>query len=218
MPDKQPHTVYKTLDGKRVPSVTTYLGILNKPALMHWSWELGVAGLDYRKVRDQYGDTGSLVHYLVLCQLEGREPDYDQYSPMELATTVFPMEKFNGWAEGKELEPILLEQPMVSEVYRFGGTPDYYGKIDSVLTLLDFKTSNGIYSDYFHQVAAYKKLLEEHGHIVDDVRILRFSRNEGEDIEDCQCGDFEHHWEIFLACQKIYETKKLCGKVRKPVE
>ena len=41
----------------------------HQPAVIHWAWEQGVAGLDYRKVRDQAGDIGSLVHYLILCAL-----------------------------------------------------------------------------------------------------------------------------------------------------
>src|SRR5438093_1588565 len=35
------HTVYKNAAGKRVPGVTTILGILNKPALLKWAWEQG---------------------------------------------------------------------------------------------------------------------------------------------------------------------------------
>ena len=62
MPSQQIHTIYKKADGTRVPSATTYLGVLAKPALIHWAWELGVQGLDYRKVRDQAGETGTLGH------------------------------------------------------------------------------------------------------------------------------------------------------------
>ena len=78
MTNQKIHTIYKKADGTRVPSVTTYLGVLAKPALIHWAWELGVQGLDYRKVRDQAGDVGTLVHYLILCQLQGQEPDLSE--------------------------------------------------------------------------------------------------------------------------------------------
>lgn len=33
------HTKYISKDGEQVPGVTTILGILSKPALIHWSWE-----------------------------------------------------------------------------------------------------------------------------------------------------------------------------------
>ena len=35
------HTIYKTLEGEIVPSVTTVLKILNKSALLDWAWRLG---------------------------------------------------------------------------------------------------------------------------------------------------------------------------------
>lgn len=217
MPDVAIHTVYKKQDGTRVPSVTTYLGILAKPALIHWAWELGVAGLDYRKVRDSAGDTGTLVHYLILCQLKGIEPELDMFSPQDLATTASPMNKFNEWLEGKEIEPILLETPMVSETYGFGGTPDYYGKVNGVLTLLDFKTGKGVYQEAFYQVAAYKKLLEEFGNTVDAVRILRIGKSEDEGFEERAVGNLENHFEIFLCCQKIYELMKTVRREKKVV-
>ena len=209
MPDTAIHTVYKTADGKRVPSVTTYLGILAKPALIGWAWNLGVQGIDYRKARDQAGDTGTLVHYLILHALKGEEPDLSAYSPQELATVVSPMEKFEKWKVEHELEPILMETPLVSEIYGFGGTPDFYGKDNGKFTLLDFKTSGDVYAENFHQLAAYKYLLEEHNYPVESARIIRVSKVIDEAFDDRAAGNLENHWEIFLACQKIYELQKL---------
>lgn len=204
----QVHTVYKTADGKRVPSVTTYLGILSKPAIIHWAWEQGVAGLDYRKVRDQAGDTGSLVHYLILCAIRGTEPDLTNYSQIDIATSTIPMGKFAAWQADHDLTPIYLEHPLVSETYCFGGTPDFYGEDNGKLTLLDFKTSGAVYPENFYQLAAYKKLLEEHGYEVESARIVRVSKTIGESFDDRPAGNLENHWKIFLACQQIYELQK----------
>ena len=53
---------YFTKDGKRVPSVTTILGKFKEAGgLMHWSWECGMKGLDYRQVRDAAADAGTLL-------------------------------------------------------------------------------------------------------------------------------------------------------------
>ena len=43
------HTVYKTKDGKRVPGVTTILGVINKPALVRWANNLGLQGIDSQR-------------------------------------------------------------------------------------------------------------------------------------------------------------------------
>jgi len=215
MPNQKIHTIYKKKSGDRVPSVTTYLGVLAKPALIHWAWELGVQGLDYRKVRDQAGDVGTLVHYLILCQLQGQEPDLSDFTPNDVALTAAPMNKFNEWLQGHELEPILLETPLVSEAHSFGGTPDFYGRDNGKLTLLDFKTSGDIYAENFYQLAAYKSLLEEHGYPVESTRIVRVSKVESEGFDDRPAGDLTSHWEIFLACQLIYELQKAIRRTRK---
>ena len=214
----QIHTIYRTADGTRVPSVTTYLGILAKPALIHWAWELGVQGLDYRKVRDQAGGIGTLVHYLILCKLKGEKPDLSTYTPQDVALAASPMNKFEDWLRDHKLEPILMETPLVSEKHKFGGTPDYYGMVDSKLTLLDFKTSKEIYPENFYQLAAYRMLLAEHQYPVESVRILRIGKSEDEGFEDRAMGNLDNYWKVFLACQQIYELQKILRRVKKGVD
>ena len=213
----QIHTVYKTKAGLRVPSVTTYLGILNKPAIVHWAWELGVAGLDYRKVREQAGDTGTLVHYLILCYLKDVEPFLQEYTQSDITSTFIPMDKFAKWTRGKTIESILLETPLVSETYQYGGTPDFYGNIDGILTLLDFKTSGAVYPENFYQLAAYRKLLEEYGYEVEESKIIRVGKSLDEGFEEQAVGNLEAHWQIFLACQQIYELQKEAKRGAKKV-
>lgn len=214
----QVHTIYKKKDGTRVPSVTTYLNILSKPALIHWAWEQGVAGLDYRKVRDQAGDTGTLVHYLILCALGGEEPDLSYYTPQDLAFAASPMNKFNEWRKGKVIEPILLEAPIVSELYSFGGTPDFFGLICGVPTLLDFKTGKEVYQEAFCQVAAYKELLVEYGYCPEAIKIIRIGKSEDEGFEERATGNLDNHWKIFLACQQIYELEKQIRRDKREAE
>lgn len=202
------HTVYKLANGQRVPSVTTYLGILAKPAVIHWAWECGVQGLDYRKVRDQAGGTGVLVHYLILCELEKKEPDLSAYSEQDIAASATSMGKFKEWLHGNMLEPILLETPLVSEALKFGGTPDCYGVLNGVKTLVDFKTSKEIYQENFYQLAAYKVLLEEHGYPVEAAMVLRVGKSEDEGFEIRTMQNLDKHFEIFLSCRNIYEWQK----------
>ncbi len=209
MNSTQIHTVYRKLDGTRVPSVTTYLGILNKSALIQWAWELGVQGLDYRKVRDRYGETGTLVHYLALCKLSNGELDLSEYTQKDIESSIVPMSKFDEWLSGHKVKPILMETPLVSETHSFGGTPDFYGLLDRKKTLIDFKTSSGVYLEHFCQLAAYMKLLEEHGHKIEQVRLLRLGRSETEGFDEKSVGDLSNHWQIFLACQRIYDLQKV---------
>ena len=80
------------------------------------------------------------------------------------------------WEKTKKVEPILCEHPLVSEKLGFGGTIDFYGLIDGVATLKDYKTAKAIYPEHLYQVAAYRQLLEENGYQVAAVGILQIGR------------------------------------------
>lgn len=201
------HTVYK-VDEKRVPSVTTVLAILSKPALLPWAWQCGIDGLDYREVRDNAADIGTLAHYLIMSHLLKQEPDTSEYSSQNIAQAETCLIKFWDWEKEHSLEPILVEKPLVSEEHRFGGTIDFYGKVDDVLTLCDFKTGKAIYSEMILQLAGYDGLLRENGYPINDIRILRIGRNEDEGFEERKLKDLTKHWQVFYNCLKIYELQK----------
>ena len=71
------------------------------------------------------------------------------------------MLSYYAWKNSNKVEPILLEQSMVSEVYQYGGRFDFVGKVNGFLTLADFKTGKGIYPEFFYQLAAYNQMLWE---------------------------------------------------------
>jgi len=202
------HTVYKLGNGSRVPSVTTILNILNKPALMEWAWQMGTQGLDYKAVRDEAGGIGTLAHYLIMRDLSGLDPDTSEYSAHDIELAENCLIKYWDWLKPRIVKPILLEQPLISEEYSFGGTIDFYGEIDGRPTLLDFKTGKAIYPEMFCQLAAYEQLLAEAGYPIEATRILRIGRNEDEGFEERSVGKLDKQLEIFLACKKIYDLQK----------
>jgi len=208
VPDKTKiHTVYKLKDGGRVPSVTTILGVLNKPALIDWAWKLGTQGIDYKAVRDQAGDIGTLSHYLILCELQGIVPDTSDYSAQDINKAETCLLKYYEWSKAHEVKPLMTEAPLVSENYHYGGTIDFYGVVDNQLTLLDFKTGKAIYQEHFFQVAGYRQLLEENNKRVDAVRILRIGRDETEGFEDKGISNPVVCLEVFLDCLDIYRKQ-----------
>ena len=206
------HTVYKLACGDRVPSVTTILGILNKPALLDWAWQMGTQGLDYKAVRDGAADVGSLAHYMILCYLRREEPDTSEYSAQTIERAENSLIKFWDWEKAHNLKPIMLETPLVSEGLGFGGTIDFFGLVDGQPTLVDFKTGKAVYPEFFYQLAAYEQLLTEAGQLIEVTRILRIGRTEDEGFEERTIGKLDRQWEIFLNCLKIY---KLQGEIRR---
>jgi hypothetical protein len=76
------------------------------------------------------------------------------------------------------------------------------------MTLLDFKTSSGIYDDHLYQVAAYWRLLAESGHDVQGVRILQIPRDGGGPQEHRLTGEeCLAAWKVFQAALVLYRAR-----------
>ena len=230
---------YRTKDGKRVPGTTTVIGHRKESGgLIHWAsavtktWVeenlpklqgealtnetvLGFLGEmeknDYRKARDKAADAGNLAHEMIENSLQGEDPS-DVEGPDELFETAWKGYKaYEEWAQGSKLEIVETETPLVSEQFRFGGTPDAIGMVAGQLALLDWKTSNRIYGDYLMQLAAYRHLWEvnHEGKKLHSFHLLRFGK---------EFGDFHHHswpvqvmdiaWEAFRNCRRLYDLDK----------
>jgi hypothetical protein len=210
--EKSKAHVYKLADGTRVSSVTTILYTLGAaPQIVKWANKKGLEGTDTDKLRDELAKIGTLAHALVIAQLTGQPEDgikdgYDK-SQIDMATNCHY--SFLNWSKGKELKPRLMEEALISEIMRFGGKLDFYGDIDGVLTLLDFKTGSGIYDEHWYQLAAYRHLLEVNGFEPPvNYTILNIPRAEDESFDVKTRTRLDTEWEIFKSILNIYNLKK----------
>lgn len=212
------HTVYKNMDGKRVPGVTTITGVMDKPALVRWANQLGLQGIDSTKYVDDLAAIGTLAHYLIQCHLTGEKPDTSDYSANQIDMAENGLLRFMAWQDETGYVAEWCEKQFVSEIYQYGGTIDSYGtltKRGNRKALVDIKTAKAIYDDMFTQVAGgYALLLSESEYLVDDVIIVRVGRTaeEGDRAEEkvCPCPDL--HEQRFLTCRKLYD---LNNQIRK---
>jgi hypothetical protein len=208
------HTRYVNKDGIQIPGVTTIRGILNKPALVKWANNLGLQGIDSSKYRDKAANIGTLAHLMVQNHLSGVKGDYSEYSADDITNAENALISFFEWENNNDIEPIFLEKQFISELHQYGGTIDCYAKLNGKLTLLDFKTSSGIWPEMLHQVAGgYHQLLIENGLEVEQIRILRIGRSEDEGFEDHVVTNANIHWGIFESALKIYNYQQLLKKV-----
>jgi hypothetical protein len=205
------HGPYKREGGSRVPSVTTIIGgVLAKPALIKWAHGLGLKGIDMDSYRDELADIGKLAHRMILDHLRGEKTDTTHYSPAQVDLAENAFIKYLEWEKGHRVEPVLIEQPLVSELHGFGGTPDFYGKVDGVWTIIDYKTGKGIYFEYWLQLAAYRELIEETmgAEATTTFRVLNIGRNETEQFVEEVKTDLGVYWSIFWHTLRIYDLKK----------
>jgi len=199
---------YRNAAGVVIPSVTTALNILNKPALVKWANKLGLEGIDSSRYRDALADIGTLTHYLIMCRLNEELPDTSDYTPEQVELAEGCYKKYVDWELRNPVKPILVEEQLVSEKYQYGGTPDLYALSNRVLMLADFKTNaKGIFAEMIYQVAAYRHLLQEAGYTVSKTCILRLGRSTSEGAEEriLSEGEMEVGFQIFLRCLEIHQ-------------
>jgi hypothetical protein len=214
------HTVYRLADGTKVPGVTTVLGVINKPALMNWAWQLGTQGIDYKHYVDATARIGTLAHEMIQEYLGGPDWDRSAFTREEIDTAENAVLSFFEWEKqtGYSMKTFAIEMPVVSEKYRYGGTVDWLGSIDASggYWLVDFKTSKALYPEHEWQTSAYYKALLELGYKIKGVRLLRIGRSSDEGFDDHVLSkkQLESGWKVFLSALKLYQAKYEyeCGK------
>lgn len=217
---------YKLKDGSKVPGTTTIIGrFKDSGGLIHWAWEQGRDGLDYRAIRDSAADAGTLGHWLVeqdvyeipykivMAMLDERI-HAEKIDESVVAKALKAYGSYRSWANQSKLKIIAQEMVLVSEVYKFGGTPDAVGEIDGKLCILDWKTGNALYRDALIQVAAYRALWDENNPerpITGGFHICRFSKEHG-DFVHAYYDELDDAWRQFVLLREAYEIDKQLKK------
>lgn len=132
---------------------------------------------------------------------------------------------FLGLVKEHNITFLASEKIVYSKKYGFVGTMDCKAIIDGKLALVDFKTSNGIYSSFYYQTAAYLMADAEETKDKYDTRwVFRFSK---EALEDEVTGEKYVEWEAkeigidglkddydaFLGLKKVTEREAQFKKV-----
>jgi hypothetical protein len=208
---------YRNKAGKRVPGVTTIISrFKDSGGLIHWAWQQGVDGLDYRKSRDNAASAGTLAHELIDSAIHEREAKLPGASDLAMSDEEYEqaleyakkaLESFRNWRAQVNLEIIETETPLVSESNLFGGTFDALANIHGKPYLLDWKSSNKVYADYIAQLGGYDALIEEcKGIKVEGAQLLRF----GKEWADFHAHSWpravvDHGRDAFLLMRRLYD-------------
>lgn len=225
-----PRAGYRTAEGVKIPSVTTILSRFKESGgLMKWAYDTGrthgylegtgkFAPSSLYEVSGKAADIGTAAHSMVETLIAGGDPmtaeTYLSLSEESQGKAANAFSMYQQWAAQSKLKIVAQEMQLVSEVHRFGGTPDAIGEIDGELCLVDWKTSNGVYSDYLLQIAAYRVLWEENHPdqpLTGGFHLCRFAK---------EFGDFAHHyyrelddaWIMFEHLLKAYRIDQVLRK------
>ena len=173
------------ITGQQVPSVTTVLDVVNKPALKWWAAkvtaEFAVGNKDAwtglpddaaikllkgepsRAVAGAAG-VGTDAHEYCERILRGQAPQIPSASKFA-SIHGRALENVRALIDHVKPTPVALEATAWSE-HGYAGSFDGLHIINEKLTLVDLKTSKGVYPDMALQLAAYRfadHILDEHG-------------------------------------------------------
>lgn len=213
------HTQYRLKDGTLVPGITTITGMLDKPGLAAAANRLGLQGIDSGVHWKGLASIGSLAHKLIEHRLKGTDPaeDLRDYTANEIASARKSEAKFVAWSEQREIESLSSEFQLVSEQYRYGGTGDWYARVDGLLTYTDFKTG-GIFLEAEMQGAANAESIAENKYVegkVEQIILLGLPRNDEDQFVEKVITDWALQFEMFLHLLGAYRCKQELESVRK---
>lgn len=213
-------------EGETVPSVTTILSIISKPALVSWAANMAVdsmiegleAGRSYdelqlqsmfdkaRKAHTHHkvtaGNIGTIVHEWIEDYINGKKPKLPVNEDLRES-----VEQFLKWQEDNKVKFLLSEQVVFSKKYRYIGTLDFLCTIDGEPYIGDTKTSNALYPEYLLQTSAYRQAREEEfpkekysGQVI--VRVGKTGDFEVKTIK--KKSDYEKTLQAFLHARELY--------------
>jgi hypothetical protein len=205
-----PHQKYILADGTEAPGGSTICKIGDDPAaLIHWAWNLGREGKDYKKERDKAADIGTIAHFMIECMLNNQVADLSDYTQEECDKALVCYGKFLDWWEEQHLEKVATEIQLVNDFYRYGGTIDLIARNQNgEHILLDFKTSKKISESYWRQAAGYAMLWNSNQTTIDhhiiNHAIVRIGKQDEGDFEVVWKEDLSKEWFVFQKQVELY--------------
>ena len=225
-----------SVNGKIVYGCTNIVGIINKPALMYWAVNQAIGNLAealkpgvkydevqlknmleeakkmHTKTKDAAADLGTMIHEWIEKYLKAglsKQPLPKLPINLEMKTAI---KGFLEWTKENKVKFISSERRIYSKKYKYAGTLDAEAMVNGKLAIVDFKTSNAFYPEYFLQATAYQQAREEEADKkYNGVYIVRFAKNKDTKqplFEVKKSENFEGHLRVFLACLKIYQFQQ----------
>jgi len=157
--------------------------------------ELGAEAADY----------GTMAHGWIEAHLHGREVTLDTLPPPARNA----VNAFLEWEKAHHLEVIKTEQTFYNCRLHYAGTADCVAKVDGELTLLDWKTSSGIYMEMAIQAWGYALADESENadRLYRQVAIGRFGKDGTPEVRIFKRNEFpgiEIARDVLTSCGHIF--------------
>lgn len=165
---------------------------------------LEVAKVEWRNVRDEAANKGTAVHAMAEQWIRGEQPEFTGDPQIDSG-----FEAFLKWQKEHKAEFIETEKLLFSEKHHFAGTTDAIANVDGKITVIDFKTSTGVYPEHYIQLAGYWLALEE-SQQVDQGLIMHLDKNTGEFTSYfISAEEIQKYKDAFIAALELKKALKL---------
>jgi len=211
----RPKGGYLNKAGGRVPANGTIREQwgANKRPLMFWANRMGLEGKTLKEAEEKETTVGSIIHAIVEAELRKQPWPVFEVSLEDMARIDNALLGFYEWRDSSQLEVTHTEIELVSEEYQYGTTPDYPSKVRGRRRLIQLKTADGIYPDFFVQMAAEGQAWNENfpEDPIDGYDLLLIGKGD---------GSFTHMflprgapkmvagWEVFRHLRALYDLAK----------
>lgn len=214
---------------KFVPSVTFITQSYPK-GIGYYKW-LAERGWDEAEaVKTQAGDKGTKVHLAIEDIMQGKEVRIDnkymnKSLGMEEELTLEECDailSFINWRKEKEeeyvIETLTFETTVFSDIYNYAGTIDWIVKMTHRVTgeveywIIDFKTSQQVWTSHSLQTNAYKRTIENGentvvGLDVSNIRMGILQVGYRKNKAQWKFTEIENDFDLFLTTQKIWKKE-----------
>ncbi len=220
--EENPYHRY-TIKGRKILSVTSATGLLDKSGPLMW-WATGEmlkaiqsgqspedARKSYMAVKKEAADLGTKAHQFAQDYIEGKNPDIPEGDD-KLQNAILAFLRL--WNDLK-IKPIAIEKHLYSRGWDYAGRCDLVAKLKGENSLIDFKTSKEIYTEFRYQTAAYAAAYSEMNpkKPIKNRYVFRFDKETGEpEVVNFLPEDFNSDMEAFLG---LLAVKKREEKLKK---
>jgi hypothetical protein len=213
---------------KRVPSVTTVIGMKAKPLLVGWAartaaeyadenWQMLSNLSSYERVNliknahtkraSDAADLGDSIHLFAEAYLK------DEPMPAYPVEAQYSIANLIAWIDLYKPKLIAAEVSKISD-HGYAGTFDLLAEIDGEVWLLDWKTGKGVYDEVGMQLAALhfadRVLAEEPTILPKATRFGVVHIRPDSVVEEMliEFEDMDGYFEMFKACLTLYKGSK----------
>jgi len=180
-PDRHRYSLVVNENRVKIPSVTSVLGILNKPALIPWAVKETVEILKgaiqpdtaypsvyleevyqhakraHREIKKEAADVGTEAHRLIEAYFKGENP----VLPAEGTPVRNCFDSALKWVNANGVSFVEHERLVYSRRHRFAGRLDGRALVNGYSAIIDWKSSKNFHPEYVLQTAAYQYAYEE---------------------------------------------------------